>query len=41
MTELLQLVAIVAVVALCALLKFKNMRLELPGLMLEINDDKR
>jgi hypothetical protein len=38
MTEIVQLACIVAVVALCALLKFKSLRLEIPGLKLEINE---
>jgi hypothetical protein len=37
MNELVQLAAILAVVALCALLKFKRLALEIPGLKLEIN----
>jgi len=37
MNELIQIVCIVAVVALCALLKFNSLRLEIPGLKLEIN----
>ena len=37
MTDLIQLAAIVAVVVLCALLKFRSLRLEIPGLKLEIN----
>lgn len=37
MNETVQIIAIVAVVALCALLKFKSLMLEIPGLRLEIN----
>lgn len=37
MTELVQIVCMVCVVALCALLKFKSLMLEIPGLRLEIN----
>jgi len=37
MSELVYIVCMVCVVALCALLKFKSMVLEIPGLRLEIN----
>lgn len=39
MNPIVQIVLMVSVVALCALLKFKNLKLVIPGLKLEVNCD--